>query len=107
PFMPLSSSGTIRNCAASLSWLPGGASAQSFVPPRMRRGGLACVRQMPAVRAEQLCPNAVFLPPDFSRYRTVSRQAREIFHRHTDLIEPLSLDEAYLDVSRNKNGLPT
>jgi len=62
---------------------------------------------MPAVRAERLCPNAVFLPPDFPRYREVSRQVREIFKRHTDLIEPLSLDEAYLDVSMNKTGLPT
>jgi len=62
---------------------------------------------MPAVRAERLCPSAVFLPPDFPRYRAVSRQAREIFMRHTDLIEPLSLDEAYLDVSENKTGLPT
>ena len=62
---------------------------------------------MPAVRAEHLCPSAVFLPPDFPRYRTVSRQVREIFKRHTDLIEPLSLDEAYLDVSENKTGLPT
>jgi DNA polymerase IV len=62
---------------------------------------------MPAVRAERLCPNATFLPPDFPRYRTVSRQVREIFKRHTDLIEPSSLDEAYLDVSENKTGLPT
>jgi len=62
---------------------------------------------MPAVRAERLCPNAVFLPPDFSRYRAVSREVREIFRRHTDLIEPLSLDETYLDVSENKTGLPT
>jgi DNA polymerase-4 len=62
---------------------------------------------MPAVRAERLCPNAIFRPPDFPRYRAVSRQVREIFKRHTDLIEPLSLDEAYLDVSENKTGLPT
>src|SRR5215467_13783761 len=62
---------------------------------------------MPAVRAERLCPNAIFLPPDFPRYQAVSRQVREIFQRHTDLIEPLSLDEAYLDVSQNKTGLPT
>jgi DNA polymerase-4 len=62
---------------------------------------------MPAVRAEQLCPGAVFLPPDFPRYRAVSQQTREIFKRHTDLIEPLSLDEAYLDVSENKTRLPT
>src|SRR5690349_12893790 len=62
---------------------------------------------MPAVRAERLCPNAVFLPPDFPRYREVSRQVREIVKRHTDLVEPLSLDEAYLDVTENKTGLPT
>jgi DNA polymerase-4 len=62
---------------------------------------------MPAVRAEHLCPGADFLPPDFPRYRAVSRQVREIFQRHTDLIEPLSLDEAYLDVSENKTGIPT
>jgi DNA polymerase-4 len=62
---------------------------------------------MPALRAERLCPNAVFLPPDFTRYRAVSQQVREIFLRHTDLIEPLSLDEAYLDVTENKTGLPT
>src|SRR5258708_295468 len=62
---------------------------------------------MSAVRAEHLCPNAVFLAPDFPRYREVSRQVREIFKRHTDLIEPLSLDEAYLDVSENKTSLPT
>jgi nucleotidyltransferase/DNA polymerase involved in DNA repair len=62
---------------------------------------------MPAVRAERLCPDAVFLPPDFPRYRVISRQAREIFNRHTDLIEPLPLDEAYLDVTENETGLPT
>ena len=62
---------------------------------------------MPAVRAERLCPDAIFVPPDFTRYRTVSRLTREIFKQHTDLVEPLSLDEAYLDVTENKTGLPT
>jgi len=62
---------------------------------------------MPAVRAERLCPNGVFLPPDFPRYRAVSHQVHEILERHTDLIEPLSLDEAYLDVTENKTELPT
>jgi DNA polymerase-4 len=62
---------------------------------------------MPTVRAERLCPEAVFVPPDFPRYRAVSRLVHEIFARHTDLIEPLSLDEAYLDVTENKTGLPT
>src|SRR5579859_4142341 len=62
---------------------------------------------MPAIRAERLCPEAIFVPPDFVRYRAVSRQTRDIFRRHTDLVEPLSLDEAYLDVTENKCGLPT
>jgi DNA polymerase-4 len=62
---------------------------------------------MPAIRAERLCPDAIFVPPDFTRYRAVSGCVREIFKRHTDLIEPLSLDEAYLDVTENKTGLPT
>jgi DNA polymerase IV len=62
---------------------------------------------MPAVRAERLCPDAIFVPPDFTRYRAVSHLTREIFRRHTDLVEPLSLDEAYLDVTENKTGLPT
>jgi DNA polymerase IV len=53
---------------------------------------------MPAVRAERVRPNAVLLPPDFPRYRALSRQVREILQRHIDLIEPLSLDEAHLDV---------
>ena len=62
---------------------------------------------MPATRAERLCPAGIFVAPDFTRYRAVSKSVREIFKRHTDLIEPLSLDEAYLDVTENKNGLPT
>jgi DNA polymerase IV len=62
---------------------------------------------MPAVRAERLCPQAIFVPPDFTRYKAVSRQVREIFARHTDLIEPLSLDEAYLDVTSTKTQLPS
>ncbi len=62
---------------------------------------------MAAMQAERLCPEAVFVPPDFPRYRAVSRAVREIFQRHTDLIEPLSLDEAYLDVTENKTGIAT
>jgi DNA polymerase-4 len=62
---------------------------------------------MPAITAERLCPDAVFVPPDFTRYKAASQAARVIFQRHTDIIEPLSLDEAYLDVTENKSGLPT
>src|SRR5690554_1036983 len=62
---------------------------------------------MPALRAERLCPEAVFVPPDFTRYRAVSRQVREILLRHTGLVEPLSLDEAYLDVTVPRSGSST
>ena len=62
---------------------------------------------MPGVRAQRLCPQLIFVPPNFARYKMVSRQIREIFFRHTDLVEPLSLDEAYLDVTVTKTGLPS
>ena len=62
---------------------------------------------MPAARAERLCPDAVFVPPDFARYKAASSQVREIMLRHTDLVEPLSLDEAYLDVTASKSDLPS
>lgn len=60
---------------------------------------------MPAVRAARLCPRAIFIPPDFLRYKAVSKQIRAICSRHTNLIEPLSLDEAYLDVTSNKQRI--
>ena len=62
---------------------------------------------MPAIRAERLCPKAIFVPPDFQRYKAVSRQIQAILARHTELIEPLSLDEAYLDVTNPKSALPS
>jgi DNA polymerase-4 len=62
---------------------------------------------MPASRARRLCPQAVFIGPNFEKYTAVSRQIRAIFERHTALVEPLSLDEAYLDVTEELTGLPT
>ena len=62
---------------------------------------------MPATRARRLCPAAAFIPPDFERYRAVSQHIRQIFERHTPLVEPLSLDEAYLDVTTELTGIPT
>jgi DNA polymerase-4 len=62
---------------------------------------------MPAMRARRLCPDAVFVRPDFERYRAASQQIRAIFLRHTPLVEPLSLDEAYLDVTVELTGLPS
>lgn len=55
--------------------------------------------------AQQLCPEIIFVKPRFSRYKEISKQIREIFHEYTDLVEPLSLDEAYLDVTQNKKNL--
>lgn len=62
---------------------------------------------MPASQAIKLCPNAIFLPPRFDAYKEVSSQLREIFLEITDLVEPLSLDEAYLDVTENRLNLPS
>jgi len=62
---------------------------------------------MPASRAFRLCPHAVFLRPRFDAYTRESRRIREIFHEYTDLVQPLSLDEAYLDVTENKKGIET
>ncbi len=62
---------------------------------------------MPSSRAYQLCPKITFVKPRFERYKEISDQIREIFHSYTDLVEPLSLDEAYLDVSENLKGMPS
>ena len=59
------------------------------------------------VMARRLCPHLIFVPPRFDRYREVSDQIRNIFYEYTDLVEPLSLDEAYLDVTINKKGNPS
>lgn len=59
---------------------------------------------MPSVTARRKCPELVFVPPRFEVYRAVSAQIRAVFAEHTDLIEPLSLDEAYLDVTVNRQG---
>jgi len=61
---------------------------------------------MPSVTAKRRCPELIFMPPRFDVYRAISTQIRELFAEHTDLIEPLSLDEAYLDVTENKLGIP-
>ena len=57
--------------------------------------------------AEKLCPDLIFVKTNFARYKEVSQKIREIFHHYTDLVEPLSLDEAYLDVTHNKIGMPS
>ncbi len=62
---------------------------------------------MPSRTALRLCPQLRFVPPRFERYREISARIREVFLSHTPLVEPLSLDEAYLDVTENLQGLPT
>jgi DNA polymerase-4 len=60
---------------------------------------------MPARSALQRCPHVIFIRPQFVKYKAVSQQIREIFFDYTDLVEPLSLDEAYLDVTTNKRAM--
>jgi DNA polymerase IV len=62
---------------------------------------------MPSITAKRQCPDLIFVKPRFDAYRAVSLQIREIFAEHTPLIEPLSLDEAYLDVTENLQGIGT
>jgi DNA polymerase-4 len=94
----------LRGCPVVVAW-KGNRSVVCAASYEARVFGVRSA--MPALRAERLCPDAVFIPPDFPRYRAVSQSVREIFSRHTGLIEPLSLDEAYLDVTENKTGIPT
>jgi DNA polymerase-4 len=62
---------------------------------------------LPSVTALRRCADLVFVPPRFDVYRAVSRQIQAIFAEYTDLVQPLSLDEAYLDVTANRRNLPT
>src|SRR2546423_11127640 len=62
---------------------------------------------LPSITAKRLCPDLIFVKPRFDIYRAVSQQIRAIFADYTSLIEPLSLDEAYLDVTENLRGIPT
>lgn len=57
--------------------------------------------------ARKLCPHLVFVPHRFERYKEISKKIQAIFHEYTDLVEPLSLDEAYLDVTQNKKNIPS
>jgi len=60
---------------------------------------------MPSIKALQLCKDLIFVRPRFDVYKEVSNKIREIFHRYTDIIEPLSLDEAFLDVTHDKQNI--
>lgn len=62
---------------------------------------------MPSATARRLCPDLVFVRPRFEVYRAISEEIRAVFAEHTELIEPVALDEAYLDVTANLQGLPS
>ncbi|WP_395633275.1 DNA polymerase IV [Flavobacterium sp.] len=62
---------------------------------------------MSGIQAKRNCPDLIFVRPRFDRYKEISKKIRKIFHEYTDLVEPLSLDEAYLDVTQNKKGNPS
>ena len=62
---------------------------------------------MSSVIAKRKCPQLIFVKTRFDRYKEISKQIRRIFFEYTDLVEPLSLDEAYLDVTINKKGNPS
>lgn len=61
---------------------------------------------MSSQKAKRLCPNLIFVPGRMSHYKEISSQIHDIFHEYTDIIEPISLDEAFLDVTVNKPGIP-
>lgn len=85
----------------------GGSAARGVVAAASYEARKFGVRSaMPSITAKRKCPELIFVPPRFDAYRAVSQQIHAIFAEHTPLIEPLSLDEAYLDVTDNLQGIP-
>ncbi|MGE3877368.1 MAG: DNA polymerase IV, partial [Parvibaculaceae bacterium] len=85
----------------------GGSAARGVVAAASYEARAFGVRSaLPSVTAKRRCPDLIFVKPRFDVYRAVSAQIHRIFAEHTDLIEPLSLDEAYLDVTENKQSIP-
>ncbi|HET8802965.1 MAG TPA: DNA polymerase IV [Aequorivita sp.] len=86
----------------------GGSSARGVVSAASYEARKFGVRSaMSGAMARKLCPELIFVKTNFDRYKEVSKQIRKIFFEYTDLVEPLSLDEAYLDVTENKKGNPS
>ena len=88
---------SLRGKAVAVGGPASGRGVISAASYRAREFGVHSA--MPTAQAERLCPELVLLPPDFDRYTAASRQIMEIFRRYTPLVEPLSLDEAFLDVT--------
>jgi len=84
---------------------PGGRGVVSTASYEARKYGVHSA--MPTSKAYQLCPHGIFVKTRFDAYKEASAIIREIFFEYTDLVEPLSLDEAYLDVTRNHKGNPS
>ena len=95
----------LRGKPVVVAWSPEARSVVCAASYEARKFGVRSA--MPALRAKRLCPEAVFIKPDFPKYKAVSRQIGEIFQRHTHLVEFLSLDEAFLDVTAELTGIPT
>jgi len=94
---------SLRGKPVIVSGSPNSRSVVSTCSYEARKFGVHSA--MPASHAYRLCPQGIFVPPHFSEYEEASRQIHEIFSEYTDIIEPLSLDEAYLDVTRNRRGI--
>lgn len=82
---------------------PGGRGVVAACSYEARRYGIHSA--MPCGKAVKLCPHAVFIRPDISRYREVSIEIMSIFRQYSNLVEPLSLDEAFLDITQNKKNI--
>ncbi|MCB9426778.1 MAG: DNA polymerase IV [Flavobacteriales bacterium] len=86
----------------------GGGSARGVVAAASYEARVFGIRSaMSGKLAKQKCPHLIFVKPRFERYKEISHKIRAIFYDYTDLVEPLSLDEAYLDVTENKKGNPS
>src|SRR5690606_13114650 len=93
----------LREKARAVGGSPGGRGGVATASDEARKVGVC--QAMSSRQAIVRCPHLIFTRPRFDVYREVSGQIRAIFKRYTDLIEPLSLDEAYLDVTEDKQGI--